>query len=94
MLGGDNTPILFKQLKVNIMPTYDFHNKETNEYFTEFMSIAEHDEYLKNNPHVQTAFLQAPLLHSGRGMGKPDSGFRDLLKNIKKSNIRSNINTF
>lgn len=40
------------------------------------------------------------MIHSGRGVGKskPDSGFRDLLKDMKKKHskgiTRSTINTF
>jgi hypothetical protein len=38
------------------------------------------------------------MIHSGRGMGKPDPAFRDLLKEMKKKNsrglARSTINNF
>jgi hypothetical protein len=80
------------------MPTYKFLNNETGEEFEDFMSISALDEYLKTNPHITQLVNGAPLIHSGRGMGKPDQGFRDLLKHIKKGNSkgikRSTINTF
>jgi hypothetical protein len=80
------------------MPTYKFLNNETGEEFEDFMSISALDEYLKTNPHITQLVNGAPLVHSGRGMGKPDQGFRDLLKHIKKGNSkgikRSTINTF
>lgn len=80
------------------MPTYKFLNNETNEEYEEFMTISALDEYLKNNPNVTQLVNGAPLISSGRGMGKPDNGFRDLLKDIKKKNsrgiTRSTINTF
>jgi hypothetical protein len=80
------------------MPTYKFLNNDTGEEFEDFMSISALDEYLKTNPHLTQLVNGAPLVHSGRGMGKPDQGFRDLLKHIKKGNSkgikRSTINTF
>jgi hypothetical protein len=62
------------------------------------MSISALDEYLKTNPHLTQLVNGAPALSSGRGMKKPDQGFRDLLKNIKEGNSkgisRSTVNTF
>lgn len=80
------------------MPTYKFSNNDTGEEYEEFMSISELDEYLKTNPNVTQLVSGAPMISSGRGMAKPESGFRDLLKEIKKNNSRgitkSTINTF
>jgi hypothetical protein len=80
------------------MPTYKFLNNETNEEYEEFMTISALDDYLKDNPNVTQLVNGAPMISSGRGMGKPDNGFRDLLKDIKKKNsrgiTRSTINTF
>jgi hypothetical protein len=80
------------------MPTYNFLNNDTGKEFTEFMTISALDQYLKDNPNVTQLVSGAPLIHSGRGLGKPDQGFRDLLKNMKKANSkgfkRSTINTF
>jgi hypothetical protein len=80
------------------MPTYRFLNNETGEEYENFMSISELDAYLQENPKIIQLVNGAPMIHSGRGMGKPDQGFRDLLKNMKKGNnkgiTRSTINTF
>jgi len=80
------------------MPTYRFLNKNTNEEFEEFMSISELDEYLVENLHITQLVNGAPAISSGRGMGKPDQGFRDLLKDMKKKHsrgiTRSTINNF
>lgn len=80
------------------MPTYKFLNNDTGEEFEDFMTISALDEYLKSNPNITQLVNGAPLIHSGRGMGKPESGFRDLLKDIKRRNsrgiTRSTINTF
>ena len=80
------------------MPTYKFLNNETGEEHEEFMKISELDTYLEENPNLTQLVNGAPMITSGRGMGKPENGFRDLLKDIKKRNqkgiTRSTINTF
>lgn len=80
------------------MPTYKFVNNDTGEEYEEFMSISALDVYLKENSNVTQLVNGAPLISSGRGMSKPDNGFRDLLKEMKKKNsrgiTRSTINTF
>lgn len=79
------------------MPTYNFINNETGEETSEFMAISELDDFVINNKHL-TQMVTAPSIISGRGMKKPDAGFRDLLKTIKKGNskgfYRSTVNTF
>jgi hypothetical protein len=79
-------------------PTYLFRNNETGEEYEEFMSISALETYLEETPNVTQLVNGAPMIHSGRGMNKPDAGFRDLLKHIKKGNqkgiSRSTINTF
>lgn len=79
------------------MPTYRFVN-EKGEEFEEFMSISALDNYLKENPNLTQLVNGAPMISSGRGIGKPDQGFRDLLKDMKKKHsggfTRSTINTF
>lgn len=80
------------------MPTYKFINNETGEEFEDFMSISALDVYLNENPHLTQLVNGAPMISSGRGLGKPDQGFRDLLKDMKKKHskgiTRSTINTF
>jgi hypothetical protein len=80
------------------MPTYKFVNDETGEEFEEFMTISALDEYLKENTNLTQLVNGAPAISSGRGMSKPDQGFRDLLKDMKKKHsggfTRSTINTF
>lgn len=79
------------------MPTYNFLNTQTNEEFQDFMSISALDKFLADNPHI-TQMVSAPAISSGRGTGKPDQGFRDILKEMKKTHskgiTRSTINTF
>jgi hypothetical protein len=78
------------------MPTYTFYSHDTDEVFELSMRMSERENYIKNNNVTQ---IPTPIaLHSGRGMTKPDEGFRDILREMKKKNskglYRSTINTF
>jgi len=79
------------------MPTYRFRNQKTNEEFDLFMSMSERETYLKDNPDLVQTFDIAPMTVGGVDR-KPDQGFRDLLKDMKKGNSKgiskSTINTF
>lgn len=74
------------------MPNYTFKNLETGELFEATLTLSEREELLKN-PNIEQQIVSAPGLVSGVSL-KPDAGFRDVLKKIKKNNIRSNIETF
>lgn len=79
------------------MPEYLFHNKETKEEWTEWMSISERDKYLESNPHIEQLVHGAPMVtyRTGQSRTKPDDGFRDVLRSVKKASGRRNtINTF
>jgi hypothetical protein len=82
------------------MPSYTFLNTESGEVFTTIMSIAEREDYLKANPHIQQQLISAPALGDSirLGLKKPDNGFRDRLKEIKKHHskgiTKSTVNTF
>lgn len=81
-------------------PSYTFKNLNTDDQFTTVMSMSEREEYLKANPHIQQQIIAAPALGDSirMGMVKPDNGFRDHLREIKKKHskglTRSTINTF
>lgn len=77
------------------MPTYTFMNKETEEEFDVTMSFSELDSFIKENINLQQVFKPMNIADPTRlGLRKPDSGFRDILKNVKKTNRGSKINTF
>lgn len=77
------------------MPTYTFRNKKTGKTREEFMSISEADAYEKANPHIER-MCGAPGIADPWRLGriKPDGGFRDLLRAVRKKHRGSNINTF
>lgn len=79
------------------MPTYSFIDTESGKEFTDFMSMSEKENFLKENPHIKQTILTAPPVCDPTRVGvrsKPDDGFRDVLKKIKGKHYKSNINTF
>lgn len=80
------------------MPNYNFRDVETGTVWTDSMTMSELEQYLKDNDgKVEQVFLSAlPIVDPVRlGLRKPDSGFRDVLKNIKSHHPRGGgINTF
>lgn len=78
------------------MPTYAFKNTKTGEVFEEFMSISAREQYFKDNPHLEHVLVVPQKVADvvRMGMKKPDDGFRDVLKKIKKKHRGSKINTW
>jgi hypothetical protein len=78
------------------LANYTFLNKDTQEITTVSMSMSEHDQYLKDNPHLVQQFVSAPGIGDSARLGlrKPDDSFRDVLRSIKRRNPRSTVNTF
>lgn len=79
------------------MPTYSFRNKQTQEVFEKFMSISAKEQYLAENPDIES-IIGAPAIGDMTNNKKPDQGFRDVLKEIRRKHdarfTRSTINTF
>lgn len=78
------------------MPNYTFYDEEKN-YLIEFNgTIAEMEAFEKQNPSCKWVPQSGtPTLDSVRlGVRRPDSGFRNLLKTIKKGSPRSTVNDF
>lgn len=76
------------------MPLYDFVDTKTGREFEETMKIAEKEQYLLDNPHIQQVFLGVPpVLDSVRlGIRKIDNGFKEVLQKIKSRAPGSNLN--
>jgi hypothetical protein len=78
------------------MPKYSVLNKRTKKVTEEVMPYAELEKYLAANPHLEQVITHAPSLGDPIRVGqrKPEQGFRDLLKEVKKkAGRRSTINT-
>lgn len=79
------------------MPTYSFRDNKTGREFNDSMSISQLEIFLNENAHIEQIITVAPALAdpSRLSIRKPDSGFRDVLKRIKKASGRKNsINTW
>ena len=73
------------------MPNYTYADEEGNEHDVS-MSISEWEEFLNKNPNYKwVPKIGLPIVERPK---KPDSGFRDVLKTIKKGSPRSNVETF
>ena len=76
------------------MPTYTFKREECYgekmELWTDFMTIAEKEKYLKDNPDVRQV-LVAPAIVSGvQGMThKEDSGWKENMQRISEAHPNS-----
>jgi hypothetical protein len=65
------------------MPIYSFENIKTGEEYTEQMSMAELDTYLKKNKNVRQVFNTLNIVGGVSGLThKPDSGWNDTLQKI------------
>ena len=76
------------------MPVYTFKNKNTNEEFDEEMGMSKYDQFIIDHPELER-IIKSVRIVSGHGDLKPDNGFRDVLKRIKKASGKENtIETF
>lgn len=76
------------------MPMYTFTNTETEEVFTEMMTISARDEFLTNNPHIKQNLATPGFADPVRlGVRKIDRSFNDVLLKAKSAHKGSNVNT-
>lgn len=74
------------------MPTYTFLNKSTEGVFDKFMKIADREQFLIDNPDLETVMGAPAMGDSVRlGIRKPDNGFREVLSKISDANYKSNL---
>jgi len=74
------------------MPTYNFTDIETGREESLFMSISAMEQYLVDNPSKKLLPSTPAIVSGVSGTRKPDEGFRDILRSIKKNNKGSTIN--
>lgn len=78
------------------MPLYDFRNKETGEIIEKSMSYGSKQQYLIDNPHMESVILTAPPLGDPTKLTatrKPDTGFKEVLQKIHERTAGSTLNT-
>ncbi len=64
------------------MPTYSFRDKNTGEVFDKILRIAERDEFLNQNPHLESIITQAPAFAGDHITLRKDTGFKEVLQKI------------
>ena len=77
------------------MPTYTFRNKDTGEEFDIFMKIAEREQYLSDNPHIESIIGGPPAIGDPVRLGvrKVDGGFKEVLQKIHTKTPGSRLNS-
>ena len=77
------------------MPVYTFEHKKTKKQKTEAMTIAQMEQYLKDNPLwfvvIQPLGVRDNFVASRHSQIPVDSDFKSLLKNIKDANKGSTV---
>ena len=74
------------------MPTYDFRNKDTGEVFEKIMKIAEREQYLLDNPNIESVITTAPAFAGDHITIKKDTGFKEVLQRIHEKTPGSELN--
>lgn len=67
------------------MPTYVFRNINTGEEFEKFMSISARDEYLRENPHLDSVIGLTGIVHETGTNLRVSDGFREVMSKIKST---------
>ena len=65
------------------MPIYTFRNRDTGEEHERFMSISAREDYLRENPHLDTVIGKVNIVHETGTNLKVSDGFREVLSKIK-----------
>ncbi len=76
------------------MPTYSFRNKDTGEIFDKVMRIADRDEFLTQNPNLESVITGAPAFTGDHitAVKKYDTGFKEVLQKIHERTPGSQLN--
>ena len=74
------------------MPTYTYRNINTGEVFDKMMKIADREQFLLDNPDLES-IIGAPAMGDSVRLGirRPDNGFREVLSKISDANYKSNL---
>ena len=73
------------------MPTYDFQNTKTGKVWTDMMTIAEKESYLKKNKHIKQMWSKLNISSGVVGMGamKNDNGWKEMQSRIAEAHPAS-----
>ena len=75
------------------MPIYDFIDTKTGKEFSDMMSIAEKEKYLKKNKHIKQGIGKINIVSGVMGAGnmKTDGGWKDMLSRIGDAHPGSKV---
>lgn len=73
------------------MPTYEFLDTKTDEIFETIMKISEREQFLVNNPHIQSVISAPMLVSSVSTTGKVPDGFKEVLSKIAEKHPNSSV---
>lgn len=77
------------------MPLYSMRDTTTGVVQELWLSMAEREQYLVDNPHVEQLVSAPPIGDSIRlGRKRPDGWFTDKMKEIKRNHRHSTVNTW
>jgi hypothetical protein len=75
------------------MPLFEFRNKETGEVIEKFMGISAREEWLAENPNMETVISGSSFIDPVRlGVRRPDQGFKEVLQRIHEKTAGSTLN--
>ena len=75
------------------MPTYSFRDKNTGEIFDKMLKISEREEFLTQNPHLESIITGAPAFTGDHisAIKKYDTGFKEVLQKINERNPHNDL---
>jgi len=70
------------------MPVYEFKNKETGEIEEHIMKYSDKEQFIKDNPHLESGIFTAPPInYSGQAaqslLGRAGDGWKEVQSRIK-----------
>lgn len=72
------------------MPIYTFYDSKTEKVFTEMMSIAEMEAYLKKNKHIKQQITQMNIVGGVSGVSyRSDQGWKEVQSKIAEAHPTS-----
>ena len=73
------------------MPSYMFKDKVTGETHEKRMSIADREQYFKDNPNLESVIQPTSFVYESGSRLKVDNGYREMISKIKEKVPNSNI---
>lgn len=73
------------------MPTYEFRNKHTGEVTEAFMRMSAKEQYLLDNPDLESCIATAPAFAGDHITLKKDTGFKEVLQRIHEKTPGSQL---